>query len=71
MFIPRSEMDFGKQAYYASWYGKLFSDKEHNMIGVRTVLQRAWNMDSIKISKIKNIFHVFFTSEDDLRNIIE
>lgn len=71
-FIPKEEFDSVKQAYYSSGFAELFVVREYNINRGKNVLQRAWKVESTKLSKIKKyIFHVFFTSEDNLKIVIK
>lgn len=71
LHVPKEDFEANKQAYVNSYYAKLLSNKEYNINGLRNVLSRAWKILYFKIFKMdKNIFHIFFTTMDDMKNII-
>lgn len=70
-FIPKEDFDEGKPAFAFSCYSKVVADKEFSLVGVRNVLNRAWDPCTFKILKLeKNIFLIFFTSEEDMVSVL-
>lgn len=70
-YIPKEDFDEAKRAFTFSCYGKVMVDKEFNLVGVRNVLNHAWDPCAFKIIRLeKIIFHFFFILEDDMTSVL-
>lgn len=70
-FVPKVDFEDGMKVFANSCYGRMLAKKEFHINGVRNVLIRAWDPCSFTIRRIdRNIFHILFTSEDDLKSVL-